>query len=795
MLRNYLRSILRNFQRSKSFAVINILGLTAGFTACLLIALFVEHEASFDKFQPNGQRIARVIMEYAFDGSPETNRGNFTSTKVGPTLVRTFPEVENAVRMSERETTVSYSDKMFTEPNFMFADSSFITMFYVHWLSGNPKHALDRPNDVVLTRSSAVKYFNKTDVIGETLLVGTDKTPYLITGVIDDYPSNSQIRLDFLASFSSLHEDQQESYFEADYTTYLLLRDENSFVPLQAKLFPFMEKEMSGSGASIKYYLEHFNEIHLHSPYAAFVPNGSATYLYILSAIGLLALVIVSVTYVNLSTARSIDRAREVGVRKVVGAGKPQLFWQFIGESWLSCLIALFASYASAIALLPYFNRLTGTLIPLNSFFSPLFTGASICGVVILGLLAGTYPAVVLTGFQPVRVLKGDFRSGGGRWIQRGLLSFQFVISIVLIGSTVIIQKQLYYIQHKDLGYNRSHILIMHIDQEMHMIRDIRQIKEVFKSNPDVLHVSYCVGAPNDIYSGYNMRTPFMPEDAQMSVTGTPIDEEYIRTTGLQIVAGTDLTEQDMKDVMDTAADKRIYHFVLNQSAAAVLGWTPEEAIGQPLIMGYRKGTVKAVVKDFNFQSMHVPIKPVVLFTENRGRKLLVKVKGNHLQQTIAFLQAKWKQVIPYKPFDYTFLDESYDEMYHNELKLGEVMRLFSGIAILLACSGLFGLSSYLIQRRSKEISIRKILGAPLSRLWSTLSGGFLRLVFLSALIAVPIVYILMRAWLQGFAYHVNLSWTALAFSGLATVAVALLTISLHVYRAASTNPVEMLRE
>ena len=794
MLSNYLKIAWRNLAKNKVSSLINIVGLTVGLSACLLIGLYLQHESSFDTFQSKGNRIARVIMEYSFSGSPEAKRDNFTSTKVGPVFTRTFPEVESAVRMTSRDRVVRYQNKLVTEHNFMFADSTFFGVFDARFRLGNPRNALSGPYKVVLTESAAQKYFGADNPMGKILLVGPDNTAYQVTGVMADYPPNSQIKFDFLASFSSLGVNQEETYFEANYTTYLLLKDDHSLAALQAKITPFMKKEMAGSEASINFLPEPFLTVHLHSDYEGFVPNTSITYLYILLAVGLLILVIVCFTYINLNTAQSMQRAREVGVRKVAGARKPQLFWQFMSESGLLCLTALLLSVVVAVVALPFFNNLTDRQLPIRALLAPSFIGFSGLITLVVSLLAGSYPALVLSGFQPVTVLKGIFKNtNSGKWLQRSLTVFQFVISIALIAATFIIQKQLYFIQHKKLGYDRNHILVLPMSQKMN--DNLSVIKQELKANPDIISVSRCVSTPVSIGGGYNMRSSTMPDKEQIAVTANPIDEDYIKTTGLQLVAGQDLTEQDINEVDARKQREPVYHFILNESAARQLGWTPEQAIGKKMFLdASRPGLVKGVIRDFHFESLQTAIKPLVLFPGLRGNQLLLKVSGQHLPETISFAEAKWKQLVFYMPFEYRFLDDDYTKLYRSEHQLGNVMNLFAGIAILLACFGLFGLSSYAVQQRTKEIGVRKVLGASVLNLWGLLSKDFVVLVLIAFLIATPIAYYFLTNWLQQYEYRTEISWWIFAVSGAGALVITLLTVSFQSVKAALMNPVTSLR-
>lgn len=795
MFRNYFKVALRNLWKNKSASFINILGLTIGLCSCLLIGLYIQHELSYDNFQKNGDRIARVIMEYKFDGGTEFKKGNFTSARVAPVFKQQFPDVEAGVRVTDYDRVVQYKDKQINEKLFFYADPSFFNAFSFKLIQGDPHNLLNAPRQVVLTESTAKRYFANENPVGKVLTVGSDDALYEVTGVMQDCPSNSQIKFDFLASWSSLNKlDEEKSYWDANYTTFLLLKNNHSIASLQAKIASFMKKEIAGQGATINYSLEPFDKIHLHSPYPGFEPNNSIVYIYILEAIALLILVIACFTYVNLNTARSMERAREVGVRKVVGAENKQLFWQFIGESVMLCTVSTILSVIAAIFLLPAFNQLTEKQLSIQAFLSIPFIGGAISLILLVSLLAGTYPALILSNFQPVKVLKGAFKNtGSGQWVRKSLTIFQFVISVVLIVSTFIMQKQLRYIQNKRLGYDRDHVLVLPMDSKM--MDKIDLIKQEFKSNRNVLSVARCTNLPTNIVSGYNMRSATMPENQQIAVTANVIDEDFINTLGLQIVTGTNFTQQDMRDVSYSDESKNRYHFILNVSAARQLGWTPQQAIGKKMFMdASRPGYVKAVVKDFNFESLHTAIKPLVLFPENRGYALLLKVRGNDLPQTISFIDSKWKELVPYKPFEYHFLDEYFNNLYSSELRLGKVLTIFASIAIALACLGLLGLSSYSAKQRIKEIGIRKVLGASATSIATLLSVDFIKLVLIAICISVPIAWWMMNTWLQSFAYKTNMSWWVFVVAGGSAVFIALATISFQAIKAALANPVKSLR-
>ena len=793
MFRNNFKIALRSLWKNKPSTVINVLGLTTGITACLLIALFIQHELSFDKFQSKGKRIARVVMEYGFEGRPETEKGTFTSTKVAPVLSRTFPEVEKGVRMTTVSMILRLNNEPVTESNFLFSDSSFFNTFDYEMLEGNAATALDGKFKIVLTEAASKRYFGDESPLGKILEVGEKKTPYEVTGVMRDYPKNSQIQFDFLASFSSLGENQEETYFNANYTTYLLLNNEFAFAPLKEKLDPFMEKEMKGTGATIHFHLEPFREVHLQSPYPAFVSNTSMSYLYLLGGVALLIIVIVCSTYINLSTAKSIERAKEVGVRKVSGAARAQLFWQFIGEAFVVCCLSVLVSFSAASLLLPYFNSFVSRSFEFTDLLTPAFLLITFLITVAISLVAGSYPAIILSGMQPARILKGLFKnSSAAKQLQQSLVVFQFAITVFLIVCTFIIRNQLSYIQNKSLGYDRNHVLTLKIGWDTDY-NQMKTLKQELKKHPQVVEVSRCGSSPEKIYSGYSMRLPSTPETEVIMVNANPVDEGFVKTSGLHLLAGRDFSQQDIELVTPEPWENKKFHYIINESAAAKFGWTPEEAIGRELVLN-TTGVIVGVIKDFHFQSIHDALKPIVLFTSTWGGRLIIKTSGDDIPGTLAYLEQTWKKIIPDRPFEYSFLDDNYARMYTTETQLGKVMSLFSVTAILLACMGLFGLSSYMMQQRMKEIGIRKVLGASLMNLLGILSGNFLVLVIIAIVIGSPLAYLIMKNWLGEFAYHTGMQWWIFAVAGLVIISITLITVSIHGIRAMAENPVKSLR-
>lgn len=793
MFRNNFKIARRTLWKNKAATTINMLGLTAGIASCMLIALFIQHELSYDTFQPNADRIARVVMEYSFEGEEESSQGTFTSTKVAPVFSRTFPEVEKGIRMTESSAILQLQGNPVTESGFMYADSTFFDAFAFQLIQGNPKTALNGTKKVVLTESMAKKYFGEQNPVGQALEVGDDKTLYEITGVMEDYPYNSQFRFDFLASFSSLGANQEESYWNANYTTYLLLQDASSFTGMAEKLPVFMEKETQGLGATINFTLEHFDRVHLYSPFSDFVPNTNIKYLYMLAGIALLILVIVCFTYINLSTARSVERAKEVGIRKVSGAGQSQLFWQFIGESFLLCGLSVLVSFMLVYLLLPGFNDLLNKELSIGDLMSVPFIGFTVLLTLGLSLVAGAYPAVFLSRFQPMKVLKGVFKNtSSAKWLQQSLTVFQFGISVFLIIATLVIQSQLNYIQSRDLGYDRDHIISLPVGWNTDF-RKVNTLKKELNASSQILGVSRAASTPVNINSGYSMNLPTRPENEVIAVNANPVDESFVPVTGLEVIAGTNFTEQHIRQTEIEPWENKEFHYIMTESAAGKFGWSPEEAIGKEMVLN-QQGTVVGVVRDFHFQSLRNELQPLVLFSASWGGNLLVKINGENIAEALGFIEDTWEKVLPERPYSYRFLDEDYERMYQSEMQLGKVMNLFSVCAIVLACLGLFGLSSYMIQQRLKEVSIRKVLGASTMQVLNILSGNFVRLVLIAIVLASPIAYFVMSAWLDDFAYHISAPWWTVVVAGLITLIIGLVTSGIHGLKAALANPVKSLK-
>lgn len=797
MFKNYLRTALRSLFKNRFYTAINIFSLTVGLSCCVLITLYIAHETSYDKFHSKGNRIARVIMEYSFGGSVTT--GNFTSTKVLPAFKKQFPQIEEGVRMIQYERVISYEDKLFSEKKVMFADSTFFDLFDFKMAQGNPKAALSGLNKIILTKTAAYKYFTNTDPVGKILYVGSNRIPYEVTGIMEDIPSNSQMRFDMLASFSSLEANQDRTYWNANYTTYLLMRSPDDIKTVEAKIPGFIKEEMKDQGSVyLTYFLEPLFNIHLLSPYDSFEPNNNIQYIYIITGVALLILLIACFTYINLNTARSLERAKEVGIRKTVGASFKQIFVQFMGESVILTVIATLLTVVIVWLVLPLFNQLTDKEIPLSLFYSKTILLALLGSMLVIIFLSGSYPALVVSRFQPIKVLKGSFaRSGSGNILRRSLTVFQFGISLFLLVSTFIIQKQLHYIRSKNMGYTREQVLMLPSDSKI--TATINSFKSELKKVPGVMYVSRAQNAPHNIIGGYNMRSAQMPSNAQLNVKANPIDEEYIPATGIEILYGSNFTEKDIASVeqytFDMDPSLKNFPFIINETAAKQLGFDPAKAVGKKMFLDdTRPGYVKAVIKDFHFQSIHNPIGPLVLFPTQWSSVILVKTAKGDIGNMLSGIEKQWKSMAPHRPFQFKFLDDEFNKMYTSELRLGKVFNIFTGISILLAIIGLLGLCSYAAQQRIKEIGVRKIMGAGITDIIKLMSGDFIKLSLISMLIAFPLAFISINKWLQSFAYRINIEWWLFLLAAIIGLSLVLLTTGILAARAASINPVKNLR-
>ena len=797
MIKSYLKIAWRNLKKNRLYTSVNIIGLTIGLTCCILIGLYITQELSYDRFNVNADRIARVTMESGSGGTLE--KAAVTGTRVGPQFQRSFPPVQAFTRTMEYARVVARGDKAFDEKSFLYADSSFFRVFSFPLVKGNPATVLNAPRQLVISESMAKKYFGDMDPIGQTLKIDNAKD-FTVTGIVRDMPDNSQIRADFVASFISLEAARTEQWWTANYVTYLLLSQPGQLPALQRQITDYMKtdavrKEAGLTGSDfLTYHLEPLTSVHLYSSMDGLRPNGSITYIYILGAIAMLILVIACVNYTNLAAAQSEGRKGEISIRKVLGAPKSQLFGQYLGESILLTFLALILAVILSTGLLPLFNQIADKSLAIADILNPMTICALIGLGLIVSLLAGAYPSFILANARLIGILKSGFRlsSSGGNF-RRSLIVFQFVISVFLMISTMIILQQISFIQHRKLGYDKDHILVLPVTWQMRNNYDA--IKEAIARTPQVISVGGASGNLTfvewtDILKDHNGSQP-----KEITIRAIPADPDFVRTMGMQIIAGTPFTQADLQ-LLDTSNDYKNYRysFVLNESAAKALGWTPEQAIGKTVEKN-APGTVKAVVKDFHFASLHQPITPLVIFlNKDFINTLYVKISGQNLPGTLQSLEAVWKERVPYRPFEYHFLDEDYNALYATETRTGQLFSAFSLTAILLACLGLFALAAYTTVQRTKEIGIRKVLGASLVSITGLLSGDFLKLVLIAALISFPLSWWAMHKWLEDFAYRISISGWVFAAALLLSLLIALATVSFQAIRAALANPVESLR-
>jgi len=796
MYKNYFKIAWRNLRKSKLYTFVNIIGLTIGISSCILIGLYIAQEMSYDRFNKNADRIARVTMEMSSDGTVE--KIAVTGTKVGPQLTRSFPAVEAFTRTMRSSGIFSKGEKVFREKGLLYADSAFFHVFSFDLLKGDASTALNAPRQIVLTESMARKYFGDTYPIGKTLQIDNGKE-FTVTAVVKDPPDNSQVRFNFVASFTSLNAAAVEQWWTANYVTYLLLKQPGEMPALEKKIHTYMQSPAIRKEAEIEgnnyltYNLEPLTKVHLHSSLDGLEPNGNITYIYILGAIALLILVIACVNYTNLATAQSESRKGEISVRKVLGAQPGQIFRQYLGESVLLTLIALMLAVTLSIQLLPLFNELSNKSLSASSILSPLPILSLLVLGILVSLLAGAYPAFILSNLKLMSILRSGFRlaSSGGA-LRKSLIVFQFMISVFLMISTMIIFRQLSYIQNKKLGYDKEHVLVLPVDHRMH--RDYDALKKTIGLDPQVVSVGGSYESPTFVQWGDVIHAETGITKKVLSVKAIPADLDFVQTMGMEMAAGSGFSRTDLNK-MDTSNDKKNYQytFLMNESAVKALGWTPEQAVGKT-ITKYHPGIVKGVVKDFHFTSLHERIGPLIIFLDTQFiYSMYVRVSGRNLPATISHLQSIWKERVPWRPFEYHFLDEYYNNMYKVETRTGQLFGAFSATAILLACLGLFALAAYTTVQRTKEIGIRKVLGATVLDITGLLSADFLKLVLIAAVIAFPLSWWAMHRWLQDFAYRTPVSWTIFAGAALLSLFIALVTVSFQAIRAALANPVKSL--
>ena len=797
MFKNYLKTALRNLRKNKLYSAINIFGLTVGLAACLLIGVYINHELSYDKFNVNANRIVRATMEYSQAGIVNTIAT--TGTKVGPQFKRTFPLVQEYARTFISHNVVKSGDKIFDEPRILYADESFFKIFSFHIIEGDAATALDAPDKIVITQSIAKKYFGNEDPINKILTSGGKDLR--VSAVCEDVPQNSQIKFDFATQFYNLGNGvKDETWWTANWITYFLLRDEKSISQFQQQVTDYMKtpaiKKDAGLEANdyLTYHLEPLTKVHLYSSLAGSEPNGSITYIYMFSVIALLILIIACANYTNLATAQSAGRSGEIGIRKVIGASKRQVFIQFMSESSIITFIAAVLALLLSIFLIPYFNDITRKQFNAGILLRPLPIIALIIFSVLVSFFAGLYPALVLSGTQIIGVLKKGFSfTGGNNFLRKALIVAQFGIAVFLIIYTVIILQQMHYLQTKNLGYDKDHIVVLPIGGNM--LENFQSLKDAFVQVPGVAAVTASYETPENVGWGDGITAVDEKGKHDISLNAMPVDLDFIKTMKMELVAGRDFQQSDFA-IMDTSNNSANFHlpYIINETLAKKIGWTPQQSVGRT-IENRTTGPVVGVVRDFNFRSLHDPIGPLVIFLgRDFSRTFMMRINGNNMQSTLGRLEMLWKERVPDRPFNYHFLDDNYNKLYFDEQRTSLLFSIAAGLAILLACLGLFGLTAFTTVQRTKEIGIRRVLGANISSITFLIAKNFLQLIAIAIFIAIPLAWWAGNKWLQNFAFRTPVQIYVFILIALVTVLIALCTVGYHSIKIALTNPVKSLR-
>jgi len=805
MFRNYFKTALRNLVNNKFYTTINILGLAFGLATCLLILLYVIDEQNFDRYNENEKRIYRINNEAKF-GNNHLDMA-VSNAAMGPTLIREFPQVEQYTRIQPYGSfLVKKGSQDLRETKVAFADSTLFEVFTLPMISGDVKTALRDPHSLVITERMAQKYFGRTDVRGENLLIN-DKDNYKITAVIKNIPEQSHFSFDFFVPMSENESSRDNNWLSENFNTYIVLKKDADPKKLEPGLNKMMDRfigpqlkavmnlsmtDFEKTGGFLRCSLMPVEEIHLHSAkIGELSANGNIQFIYIFAAIAGLILLIACVNFMNLSTARASSRAKEVGVRKVLGSLRKNLIQQFITESVLMSFIALVIAISLALLLLPYFNQLAGKKIQTFGLFQPLMLLSFFLLMLIVGILAGSYPAFYLSSFQPIKVLKGKL-SGGfkGSSLRNVLVVFQFSISVMLIVGTIVIFNQLNFIRNRDIGYNRNQVLVLHGTD---VLQDrTENFKNELLKIPGVVNATVTGYLPVNGYRGKNTLFPSVSFDpkAGISLELWNIDENYIPTLDIKMLEGRNYSKQFPTDSSG---------IIINEAAAKFIGgrdlmnkslYRVEDVINKKI----REYHIIGIFKNFNFNSLHEIVTPMALILQKEAGSMAIRIDTKEVYPLIAQIKDKWKSMVPGQLFDYTFMDDEFNELYAPEQRTGQLFITFAVLAILIGCLGLFGLVTYAAEQRTKEIGIRKVLGASVGNIAGMISKDFLKLIVISWLIAFPVAWFAMNKWLQDFAYRISISWWVFAGAGIFALIIALLTISSKAIRAAVANPAKSLK-
>ncbi|TWR27953.1 FtsX-like permease family protein [Mucilaginibacter achroorhodeus] len=804
MFKNLVKIAFKNLLKNRGVTLINIFGLALGLASCLLIVFYVVDELSFDKFNTNANRIYRVNTDISYGG-------NASSYAIGPPplaaeAVNKLPQVEKAVRITTAtEVRFKKGVENISEPKVANVDSTFFDVFTFPILHGDPHKALAEPHSIVLTERAAVKYFNTTDAVGRVLTMANNNENFKVTGVIANMPEQSHFNYDFLISMSTNEGSKANVWNSFIYSTYLLARPGTDATILNKNLDAlfqshfekqpgFNKQAFAKNGNYVRVNLTPLTDIHLRSNRQYELgTNSDVTYVYIFSSIALFILLLACINFMNISTARSANRAREVGVRKVLGSPRKMLIFQFLTESTLITLAAATIAVLAAWALLPAFNNIAGKALSINTQTIKWLLPALFIIVLTVGVLAGAYPAFYLSAFQPIAVLKGKLSNGfKGSLLRNSLVVLQFSVSIFLIIGTIVIYNQLNYIQQKDLGYDRSHVLVIKntlgVENARALKNELKQIAGVNNASLSGFLPTGTLRQPNSVFKS---RTP-VPKNAVFTEIW-PVDEDYLPTMSMKLSQGRNFEEGNISDSSKV---------IINETAARALGYAANP-IGKSLYYEPERGErdtavrelkVIGVIKDFNFKSLRDNITPVVMMLQSNNNALSVKLQGADVKHFLPLIEAKWNKASPNQQFEYSFMGEDFNAAYRTEQRTGQLFLVFATLAIVIAGLGLFSLAAYAAEQRNKEIGIRKVLGASVSSIVSMLSKDFIKLVMLSFLIAAPLAWLVMHKWLDGFAYRQSIQWWVVAVAGAGSLVIAFATISTQSFKAAVANPAESLK-
>ncbi len=801
MIKNYFKIAWRSILKNKGIFSINIAGLAIGIASCLLITLFVVDELSYDRFNENADEIVRVVFKAKVNG--EEMKEAVVMAPVAEALKNEFPEVVDATRLTNHyNPKFSFKNTSYRDSRFAYVDPNFFEIFTLPVVKGNKKDPLKEPNSIVITEQEAKKYFGDEDPIGKILTLEDENQQFKVTAIIEEVPKNSHFHFDIFASTEGYLPAQNSSWMNSEFYTYLLLKEGTSSENIEAKLPSVVEKymgpQMKGEMGmtfsefkkdnEIGLFLQPLTDIHLKSDFTASTQleqGGDIKYIYIFSAVALFMLLIACINFTNLATAAASKRAKEVGIRKVLGSSKNQLIYQFLAESFIATTLAMLLAIVLFSLALPVFNDLAGKELPLNYLLQPNILLMLVCLIIIIGFFAGGYPAFFLSSFKPIAALKNKFSSSGeSKTIRSGLVVFQFVISAGLILATLIVNQQMEYIQNKNLGYEKDQMLVL---RESYLLGNKQDaFKNKISSDPRVENVTQSAFVPAGS-SDNSMSGIFLQQEFKRRMFVYNVDEQYLPTMGMELVAGRNFSEENGSDSTKV---------IINERAAEILGFK-EDPLGKTFIRdthdGGRTLTVIGVVKDFHFKSLHRNIDPLIMLNNPYGG-LIVRAKTANISDLIKDLNLTWNSFNPQEPFSYSILDDSYKQTYRTEQKMGSILNIFAFLTIFVACLGLFGLVTYTAEQRFKEIGIRKVLGSSIPQIVALLSKDFLKLVLISFLIAFPLCFYLMNKWLQEFAYRIEVGWQVFVMAALITFVIAFVTIAYKSIKAATANPVDSLR-